>query len=54
MGWVKMFGVVGIVVILVMVFGGFIIHGGNMAPIIEALPFEMIMIGGAALGSCFF
>lgn len=46
-----MFGVVGIVVILVMVFGGFIIHGGNMAPIIEALPFEMIMIGGAALGS---
>jgi chemotaxis protein MotA len=46
-----MFGIVGIVVIVVMVFGGFMIHGGNMAPILEALPFEMIMIGGAALGS---
>ncbi len=46
-----MFGIVGIVVILVMVFGGFMIHGGNMAPIIEALPFEMIMIGGAAVGA---
>jgi chemotaxis protein MotA len=46
-----MFGIVGIVVILVMVFGGFILHGGHMAPILEALPFEMIMIGGAALGS---
>ena len=45
-----MFGVIGIVVILVMVFGGFIIHGGKMEPILEALPFEMIMIGGAAVG----
>lgn len=34
-----------------MVFGGFVIHGGHLAPILEALPFEMIMIGGAALGS---
>lgn len=46
-----MFGAVGIVVILVMVFGGFILHGGNLAPIMAALPFEMIMIGGAALGA---
>jgi len=46
-----MFGIVGIVVILVMVFGGFVIHGGHMAPILEALPFELIMIGGAAVGS---
>ncbi len=46
-----MVGIVGIVIILVMVFGGFMIHGGSMAPILEALPFEMIMIGGAALGS---
>lgn len=46
-----MFGIIGIVVILVMVFGGFMIHGGNMAPILEALPFEMIMIGGAAVGA---
>lgn len=46
-----MFGIIGIVVILVMVFGGFAIHGGHLAPIMEALPFEMIMIGGAAVGS---
>ncbi|NTT86665.1 flagellar motor stator protein MotA [Tabrizicola fusiformis] len=46
-----MFGIVGIVVILVMVFGGFVIHGGNLEPILHALPFEMIMIGGAAVGA---
>jgi len=46
-----MFGAIGIVVILVMVFGGYMIHGGNLAPIMEALPFEMIMIGGAAVGA---
>jgi chemotaxis protein MotA len=46
-----MFGIVGIVVILVMVFGGFAIHGGHLEPILHALPFEMIMIGGAAVGS---
>ncbi len=46
-----MFGAGGIVVILVMVFGGFLLHGGNLTPIIQALPFEMIMIGGAAIGA---
>lgn len=46
-----MFGVIGIVVILVMVFGGFMLHGGNLGPIIAAAPFEMIMIGGAAVGA---
>ena len=46
-----MFGIVGIMVILVMVFGGFVIHGGNLEPILHALPFEMIMIGGAAVGA---
>ena len=46
-----MFGVIGIVVILVMVFGGFVIHGGSLEPIMHALPFEMIMIGGAAVGA---
>lgn len=46
-----MFGLVGIAVILLMVFGGFVIHGGNLEPIIHALPFEMIMIGGAAVGA---
>jgi len=46
-----MFGIIGIVVIIVMVFGGFVIHGGSLEPILEALPFEMIMIGGAAVGA---
>lgn len=46
-----MFGIIGIVVIIVMVFGGFVIHGGSLTPILEALPFEMIMIGGAAVGA---
>ncbi len=46
-----MFGVIGIVVIMVMVFGGYVLHGGNLEPILHALPFEMIMIGGAAVGA---
>ncbi len=46
-----MFGIIGILVILVMVFGGFVIHGGHLEPILHALPFEMIMIGGAAVGA---
>jgi chemotaxis protein MotA len=46
-----MVGIIGIVVILVMVFGGFMLHGGKLGPIIAALPFEMIMIGGAAAGA---
>ncbi|MCB6177935.1 flagellar motor stator protein MotA [Rhodobacter sp. Har01] len=46
-----MFGIIGIVVILVMVFGGYTIHGGHLGPILHALPFEMIMIGGAAVGA---
>lgn len=46
-----MFGFIGIVVIVVMVFGGFVLHGGSLEPILHALPFEMIMIGGAAVGA---
>ena len=46
-----MFGIIGIVVILVMVFGGFVLHGGHLGPILKAMPFEMIMIGGAAVGA---
>ncbi len=46
-----MFGIIGIVVILVMVFGGYMLAGGKMGPILKALPFEMIMIGGAAVGA---
>jgi chemotaxis protein MotA len=46
-----MLGFVGIVVILVMVFGGYVLAGGKMGIILKALPFEMIMIGGAAVGA---
>ncbi len=46
-----MFAAIGIVVLIVMVFGGFMLAGGSMGPILAALPLEFMMIGGAALGS---
>lgn len=46
-----MFGMIGIAVLLVMVFGGYMLAGGQLGVILKALPFEMIMIGGAAAGS---
>jgi chemotaxis protein MotA len=46
-----MFPVIGFVVILGMVFGGFILAGGHFEVILKALPFELMMIGGAAVGS---
>ncbi len=46
-----MIGIIGIVIIFVMVFGGYTVHGGKLEVVLEALPFEMIMIGGAALGA---
>jgi chemotaxis protein MotA len=46
-----MFGLIGIAVIFIMVFGGYILAGGKMGIILKSLPFEMIMIGGAALGA---
>jgi chemotaxis protein MotA len=44
-------GFVGIIVVFVMVFGGFMIAGGNMSIIIKAAPLELMIIGGAALGA---
>jgi len=46
-----MLGLIGIAVILIMVFGGYVLAGGKMGIILKALPFEMIMIGGAAVGA---
>lgn len=46
-----MIGLIGIVVIFVMVFGGYLLAGGKIAIIIKSLPFEMMMIGGAAIGA---
>ncbi|MGC9418057.1 MAG: flagellar motor stator protein MotA [Rhodovulum sp.] len=46
-----MIGIVGIVIIFVMVFGGYMAAGGKLGIILKALPFEMMMIGGAAVGA---
>ncbi len=46
-----MIGIVGIVIVFVMVFGGYLAAGGKMGIILKSLPFEFTMIGGAALGA---
>ncbi len=46
-----MLGAVGIVMIFVMVFGGYVFAGGKMDIILEAVPKEMIVISGATIGS---
>jgi chemotaxis protein MotA len=46
-----MIGIIGIVVIFVMVFGGYLAAGGKMGIILHSLPFELTMIGGAAVGA---
>ncbi len=46
-----MFVILGYLITFGAVFGVFIAHGGNIKVLLEALPFEMITIGGAALGA---
>lgn len=46
-----MIGIIGIITIFVMVFGGYLAAGGKMGIILKSLPFEMMMIGGAATGA---
>lgn len=46
-----MFAAIGIAVLLIMVFGGFVITGGNIVPVLHAVPHEMMIIGGAAVGA---
>jgi chemotaxis protein MotA len=46
-----MFAAIGLVVLIAMVFGGFAFTGGDLGPVLEALPHEMLIIGGAAVGS---
>jgi chemotaxis protein MotA len=45
------FPLIGLAVVFGMVFGGFVLAGGHFEVIIVALPFEMMMIGGAAVGA---
>jgi chemotaxis protein MotA len=42
---------IAIVIILVCVFGSFLISGGNLTVILHALPHEMMAIAGAAIGA---
>ncbi|MFQ5347905.1 MAG: flagellar motor stator protein MotA [Rhodothalassiaceae bacterium] len=46
-----MFVIIGLVVVLSMVFGGFILAGGKMEIIIHALPHELMTIFGGAVGA---
>ena len=46
-----MMGIVGIVFVFVMVFGGFLLHGGNIMVVIHALPTELMTIFGGAIGA---
>ncbi|PRY77614.1 chemotaxis protein MotA [Yoonia maritima] len=46
-----MVGLIGVVLVFVTVFGGYLLAGGKMAIILKTLPFEMIMICGAAIGA---
>lgn len=46
-----MFVAIGIAVLLVMVFGGFVLAGGALGPVAAAMPLEFMMIGGAAVGA---
>ena len=41
-----MIGIIDIVLIFVMVFGGYVLAGGKMGIILKAVPFEMMMIVG--------
>ncbi|MEH6410362.1 MAG: flagellar motor stator protein MotA [Hyphomonas sp.] len=43
--------ILGLVITVVMVFGGYLLAGGKMGIITHSLPFEMMMIGGAAVGA---
>ena len=46
-----MLSLVGLAIVFGCVFGGYIMAGGKMAPIIKAAPIETFIIGGAAIGA---
>ena len=41
----------GLVFLFACVFGSYMASGGSMGPLVEAVPFEMLTIGGAAIGT---
>lgn len=46
-----MFGAIGVILVFVLVFGGYMAAGGKLDIIMKSLPFEFTMIGGAAIGA---
>ncbi|MDB5470266.1 MAG: motA [Caulobacter sp.] len=46
-----MFQIIGLVLLFGLVFGSYIISGGNLNVIMHALPHEMMAIGGAGLAA---
>ena len=42
---------IGLAITLAMVFGGYILAGGHLDIIMHSLPYEMMIIGGAAVGA---
>lgn len=43
--------IIGYIVAFGCIFGTYVLHGGNVHVILKALPFEMITIGGGAIGA---
>ena len=41
----------GLVFLLACVFGSYVLSGGSLEPLVEAMPFELLTIGGAAIGT---
>lgn len=46
-----MTSLLGLIVTLLMVFGGFLLAGGNLSVISHSAPHEMMIIGGSAIGA---
>ena len=40
----------GLCIVMITVFGGYVLAGGHLGIILAALPFELLMIGGAGVG----
>src|SRR5260221_496377 len=43
--------IIGYIVAFGCIFGTYVLHGGNVQVILKALPFEMVTIGGGAIGA---
>ncbi|NNC37695.1 MAG: flagellar motor stator protein MotA [Acidimicrobiales bacterium] len=46
-----MSSILGMIITIICVFGGYLLAGGKLDIIMHALPFEMMIIGGAAIGA---